>query len=80
MCVVTTTELRKNLKHYLELSAKEDVYVRRNGEIFAYISSSSKRDPLQDFFDFADSLPKFEGDSQAAKDLVGDMIMEKCGF
>ena len=79
MRVVTTTELRKNLRYYLELSTKEDVYVRKNGEIITRLSSP-KGDSLQDFFDFADSLPKFEGDSQAAKDLVGDMIMEKCGF
>ena len=37
--IVTTTELRANQKKYLELSKAEDVYITRNGKIFAKITN-----------------------------------------
>ena len=37
--IVTTTELRTNQKKYLELSKTEDVYITRNGKIFAKITN-----------------------------------------
>ena len=37
--IVTTTELRANQKKYLELSKTEDVYITRNGKIFAKITN-----------------------------------------
>lgn len=37
--IVTTTQLRENQKEYLDLSLKEDVYVTRNGKIFAKITN-----------------------------------------
>ena len=37
--IVTTTELRASQKKYLELSKTEDVYITRNGKIFAKITN-----------------------------------------
>lgn len=37
--VITTIQLRENLKEWLDLSKTEDVYVTRNGKIFAKITN-----------------------------------------
>ena len=37
--IVTTTQLRENQKEYLDLSKTEDVYITRNGKIFAKITN-----------------------------------------
>ena len=37
--IITTTQLRENQKEYLDLSAKEDIYITRKGKIFAKISN-----------------------------------------
>lgn len=37
--IITTTQLRENQKEYLDMSAKEDIYVTRNGKIFAKITN-----------------------------------------
>lgn len=37
--IVTTTELRANLKEYLDLSENEEIFITRNGAIFAKISN-----------------------------------------
>lgn len=48
---ITATELKKNLKKYLLLAAKEDVYLTRNGKVVAKLSS-----PYQDRLEIAESL------------------------
>ena len=37
--IITTTQLRENQKEYLDLSLKEDIYITRNGKIFAKITN-----------------------------------------
>ena len=37
--IITTTQLRENQKEYLDMSLKEDIYVTRNGKIFAKITN-----------------------------------------
>ncbi len=37
--IITTTQLRKKQKEYLDLSLKEDIYITRNGRIFAKITN-----------------------------------------
>ena len=39
MHYVNITKLRKNLKHYIELSKDEDIYVTSNNEVVAVISN-----------------------------------------
>lgn len=37
--VITATQLRQNLKEYLRLSTREDIYVTCNGKILAKITN-----------------------------------------
>ena len=48
---VTATELKQNLGKYLLLSAKEDVFITKNGKIIAKLSN-----PFQDRVELVDSL------------------------
>lgn len=48
---ITATELKKNLGKYLLLSAKEDIYITKNGKIVAKLTN-----PHQNRVDMAKSL------------------------
>lgn len=48
---ITATELKSNLGKYLLLSAKEDIYITRNGKVVAKLTN-----PYQDRVDVAKSL------------------------
>ena len=37
--IVSATQLRENQKEYLDLSKTEDIYITRNGKIFAKLSN-----------------------------------------
>lgn len=42
MCYITATELKNNLGYYLELSNKEDVYVKKNNKVITVLTNSDK--------------------------------------
>lgn len=48
---ITATELKQNLGKYLLLSAKEDIYITKNGKIIAKLTN-----PYQDRMSTARSL------------------------
>ena len=48
---ITITELKKNTKKYVALSATEDVYITKNGKIVSKLSN-----PYQDRIEVAKSL------------------------
>lgn len=48
---ITATELKQNLGKYLLLSAKEDIYITKNGKIVAKLTN-----PYQNRVDTAKSL------------------------
>ncbi len=48
---ITATELKQNLGKYLLLSAKEDIYITKNGKIVAKLTN-----PNQNRVDIAKSL------------------------
>ena len=48
---ITATELKQNLGKYLMLSAKEDIYITKNGKIVAKLTN-----PYQNRVDTAKSL------------------------
>lgn len=39
---ITATEFKKNIGKYLEISAKEDVYISKNGKIVAKLTNPNK--------------------------------------
>ena len=48
---ITITELKRNIKKYIALSATEDVYITKNGKIVSKLSN-----PYQDRIELAKSL------------------------
>ena len=48
---ITATELKNNLRKYLQLSATEDVYITRNGKVISKLTN-----PFQARVDIAKSL------------------------
>ena len=42
MCHITATEFKNNLGYYMELSAKEDVYVTKNNKVITVLTNSEK--------------------------------------
>ena len=48
---ITATELKTNLRKYLPLAEKEDIYITRNGRVVAKLTS-----PYQNRMDTARSL------------------------
>lgn len=38
--VVTATELKANMGHYLDLISEDDVFITRNGKVIAKLSSA----------------------------------------
>ena len=49
--VITATELKRNLGKYLQLAAKEDIFITRSGKVIARLSN-----PQRDRIDSAKSL------------------------
>lgn len=49
--IISTTELKRNLDHWMDVSATEDVYVERKGRLVAVISN-----PYSSLVDIAESL------------------------
>ena len=49
--VITPTELKRNLGKYLQLAAKEDIFITRSGKVIARLSN-----PQRDRIDIAKSL------------------------
>lgn len=43
MCVITVTELKQNLDKYIEMSKREDVFVKEDGRIVTMLTSPSLR-------------------------------------
>ena len=78
MCYVTSTELKKNLSHFLALSQQEEVYITKNGKIIAVLSDPKAKS----FFDFLEFHKTIIDHEPGAKDedLLLEGIEKKCGF
>ena len=78
MCYVSTTELRNNISHYLELSKSEDIYVTKNNEVIAVISNPKDK-AYATFLSHYGCMANIDS-GEEYKDMVGEEIMKKCGF
>ena len=69
---ITATELKNNLGKYLELSAKEDIFITKNGKIIAKLSN-----PYQEKVSVAKSLfgilPKDADLDKAKEERLADI-------
>ena len=78
MCFVSSTDLKKNLSHYLEISNSEPVYVTKNKKIIAVISNPQDK-ALADFFSLEGCLKDGIGNLDH-EDALLEGIMKKCGY
>ena len=81
MCYITATELKNNLKKYLELSSKEDVYVTKNGKVITVLTSPEAK-ATDDFLSLRDEIKK-QIDPQTKIDCdnaLYEEIKKRCGF
>ena len=75
---VSATELRNHLSFYLDLCAKEEIQITKNGEVVAVLSNPDSA--------YYDALYRLWG-CMASKDtgedydeMVGQEIMRRCGY
>ncbi len=78
MCVVNVTEFRKNIFHYIELCASEDIRVTNNGVVVAVLSNPDKK-YYQSLVKLCGCLKDYDT-GEDYDDLLGEGIMKKCGF
>ena len=78
MCSVNVTEFRKNIFHYIELCASEDIQVTNNGVVVAVLSNPDKK-YYQSLIKLCGCLKDFDT-GEDYDNLLGEGIMEKCGF
>jgi len=76
MCQVNVTEFRNNIFHYIELCAKEEVRVTRNGEVVAVLCGPDIK--------YYETLGRLygclkDGDTgEDGEDIIGEEIMKRC--
>lgn len=78
MCYVNVTELRNNISHYIELSAKEEVCITKNGEVVAVLSSPNKK-YYQSLINLCGCLKDVDSEENY-EDMIGEEILNKCGY
>lgn len=78
MCRVNVTEFRKNVFHYIELCASEDVQVTRNGVVVAVLSNPDKQ-YFRALNELCGCLKEYDT-GENYDELIGEGIMKKCGF
>ena len=78
MCRVNVTEFRKNIFHYIELCATEDIQVTNNGEVVAVLSNPDK-EYYQKLFRLYGCLEEYDT-GEDYDDMIGEAILKKCGF
>ena len=79
MRVITATELKKHLGYYLELSAKENVYVTKNNRVITVLSNPQDA-ALNDFLSLRGILKTPETEGFTSDELLGKAILEKYGL
>ena len=75
MYKVSVTDFRKNISHYIALSASEDVHVTKNGEVVAVLISPDK-EYYQKLINLYGCLKEYDtGEDYDA--VIGERIMRK---
>ena len=73
MCYVTSTDLKKNLSHYLSLSKTEEVFITKNGKTIAVLSNP-KDQAFREFFAFQKTLRDKEPETDYDSALFEEML------
>ena len=79
MCYVTSTELKNNLSHYLELAESEDVFVTKNNSVIAVISNPHEM-ALYKALACIETLPNVDTSNLDDKEIIIEGLAEKCGY
>ena len=78
MCRVTSTELKKNLSYYLELSSKEDVCVTKNNKVISILTNPRDKN-YAEFLKLRGCLANSDN-GENYDQMIGKEILDKCGF
>ena len=78
MKTVKISEFRKHVKHYIDLSAEEDIHITKYGKTIAVLSKSND-EYYQTLFNLYGCL-KDADDGKNYKDVIGEEIMKRCGY
>ena len=74
MCLVTSTELKQNLSHYIELAASEDVYITKNNKNTAVLVSAQELALLR-LIALGGCLKEYD-DERDYKEMMADFLCE----
>ena len=78
MCYITATEFKNNLGYYMELSAKEDVYITKNNKVITVLSSPEKHRLLL-VEQLSGSFGKVDDDINY-DEILKEELMKKCTY
>ena len=78
MCIVTATELKKNLSYYIELSMTEDVYIKKNKEIVSKLSNP-KSGAFEEFLKLKGCLAAYDT-GEDYDEMIGQEILRRNGI
>ena len=67
--VITATELKQNLGHWMDVSATEDVYVERKGRLVTVLTN-----PYRDLVNIAESLVGILPEDLDAEAILGERL------
>lgn len=78
MIIVSVTEFRKNISHYIKLSASENIHITRKGKTVAVLSHPDK-EYSQNLLDLYGCLKDHDTGEDYDK-MIGQEIMRRCGY
>lgn len=76
MCYVTATEFKNNMKYYMELSNKENVYITKNGKTLTVLVNP-KMVALNDFLKLAGTIDAEVFEGKDYNEIIGEEIIER---
>ena len=80
MLYITSTEFKKRLNYYLELSSSEDIYITKNGRVISVLSDPHQK-AFYDTLAFMDeNSSKISKVKEANDELLYEALKEKYGI
>ena len=74
MCFVTSTELKNNLSHYIELAASEDVFITKNSKNTVVLVNAQELALLR-LISLGGCLKQYD-DGRDYKEMIADFLYE----
>lgn len=79
MVFITATELKGNLGHYLELAKNENIFITKNKQIIAVLSSPEDK-AFDNFMSLQGCLSDSDEKDIDYEKIIGEEILKRCGY